>query len=171
MKIVRVLVIGVSSILVFAAWLATLGLHLATAYIPFHNGNFFGTVLTFVFPLASEVYWFARLWWQESFWNGYTLMVLGWAALALSAAGLMVLAVRMQAKADEASAAPQNIGDNLRAIRGSNENPFASADDAWRDYPNFSWKEGHAPGERGQRLVLRADEPATPAAGNTSPNA
>ena len=50
-------------ILIFSIFpISSIIFHLWTTYIAFDQGGFFGGLLTFIFPLMSELYWVFKVW-------------------------------------------------------------------------------------------------------------
>lgn len=70
----------------YVALIAGCGLHLLTVFVAFHLQGFLGAGLSFLFPVAAQVYWIVDLWERSGvFWNVFTLIcaayVLLWAVV------------------------------------------------------------------------------------------
>jgi hypothetical protein len=70
----------------YVVLLASVGVHILTAFLGFRLEGFIGAGLSLLFPFAAQAYWIIDLWYRTgNFWNPFTIMlatyVLLWAIL------------------------------------------------------------------------------------------
>jgi hypothetical protein len=79
MGIIKNIGLGLSGILYLLLAIAGVVLHLYTVLIAFFEKGFLAALITFVFPVGSQIYWVA--YWTGrlgTFLNTYTYLVLGY---------------------------------------------------------------------------------------------
>lgn len=59
----------------YVVMLASVGLHIITAFVGLRLEGFIGAGLSLLFPFAAQAYWIVDLWSRTAiFWNPFTIM-------------------------------------------------------------------------------------------------
>ena len=72
---------GIAGIAYWAASLLGMAIHLWTIVIAFKISGIIATILTFIFPVLSEIYWFFKIGSNLGFGNIYCLSIMAYIGL------------------------------------------------------------------------------------------
>jgi len=101
---VSILFCGISGFIFATVWFAGLALHVYTILVAFKFSGFLAAILSFIFPIIAQIYWFVATWVKtESLINPYTfyvLVYLGWLTVGIALSAIGVIMDPQKKKAD-----------------------------------------------------------------------
>jgi hypothetical protein len=87
----------------FGWWAGSAAFHLYTVYFAWTVSGGFAAVVSFLFPLLSQVYWWYAIWDRyDFFWNAFSAGLLAMILTRLLTFALMAAAFAVAPKDDEA---------------------------------------------------------------------
>ncbi|OIK11967.1 hypothetical protein BIV60_17075 [Bacillus sp. MUM 116] len=102
---------GVYSVSVFLIWALGIGIHLWTIYIAYHVSGLFWAIISFFFPVLSQIYWGYKAWKIDGFDSAYIQWLIILTVLWVSR---FVFALIIATSSDE----PKKLEENGKPING-----------------------------------------------------